>query len=525
MRRALFLAVFLMCIAASAAAFEWNTPVTDSVGIVESLRVLHDQTDPDNPFWATVNRLNLLVAKGRFLAGLRYDTEAYFLPEEYYLRYVPEKVFLQYERSPWLVRIGDSFVRFGEGLTLSLLQRDEFGEDTTIQGVLFHEASDYFDLDMLVGPVNPGDSSSFTPERAEQSEPDFIDERDLLWGGQFMAGHPRYLKVGASWVGGTVRYDPDSPLARFEEDDRINLFSFIANAPDMGGVGSVQGEYAWLERLDQRREIEDVEFEGRGAHLATTWYIGPVTMLLEGTDYYRFDWEYNDPPSMEYPKVSFGHLPNLEDAIGGRGRLDYMIPGLNLGLYANYTNIQTHEEMPTDLAGHYSGEIPWREWIEHTYGGFDRAFANGAMLSGAGGYREIVEGRWVHGELDLDMPIVHPHSLAAGYHAKQFHGFGVMRETDYASHEGVLAYGWSPYFSLTGTYEYSNEPVSGEITLNGGEAEDPHYWAVETMIQPVDWMRINLAYGRYKGGLKCSGGVCRMMPPFEGFKSEFVVRF
>ncbi len=525
MRRILLCLALLLGWSASARAFQWDTPVTDSLSIVESLRVLHDQTDPNNPFWATVNRLNLLMSKGHFLASLRYDTEAYFLSDQYFVKYVPEKVFFQYQQSVWLVRVGDYFVRFGQGLTLSLLQRDEFGEDTTIQGLLFHEASDYFDFDAIGGPVNPGDDRSFTPARAQEGEPDFFNGRDLLWGGQFMAGHPRYLKVGGSWVGGTIRYDHNDPLARFQQDDVINLYSIIANAPDMGGVGSLQGEYAWLERIDQRRIIPSIPFEGRGAHLATTWFAGPVTLLLEGTDYFRFGYEYNDPPSMDYPKVSFGHLPNFQDAIGGRARADYMIPVINLGVYANYMNVQSHKEMPLDLAGHYGDKIPWEEWIEHTYGGFDRAFANGAMLSGAGGYREIVEGRWVHGELDFDTPIVRPHSLTVGYHVKQFHGFGVMQQTDYVSHEMTLTYGYTPYFSLTGSYEYSDEPAGGEITLTGQPSHDPHYWAVETMIQPVDWLQMNLAYGRYKGGLKCSGGVCRQMPPFEGFKSEFVVRF
>ena len=55
--------------------------------------MLHDQTDPNNPFWATVNRLNLLMSKGHFLASLRYDTEAYFLSDQYFVKYVPEKAF------------------------------------------------------------------------------------------------------------------------------------------------------------------------------------------------------------------------------------------------------------------------------------------------------------------------------------------------------------------------------------------------------------------------------------------------
>jgi hypothetical protein len=31
--------------------------------------------------------------------------------------------------------------------------------------------------------------------------------------------------------------------------------------------------------------------------------------------------------------------------------------------------------------------------------------------------------------------------------------------------------------------------------------------------------------GRSKGGLKCSGGICRIFPDFEGVKLEATVRF
>ena len=305
----------------------------------------------------------------------------------------------------------------------------------------------------------------------------------------------------------------------------INLYSVLFDASKIGNIGSAQGEYAWLEFYDDRRQLDPLAWEGRGAHLASTWYLGPVTFLAEATDYYRFDYAWNDPPTMEYPKTTFGHPPNLEDAVGARGRLDYVIPVLELGIYANYTNIQSHETEPEQLADHYSDKLHWQEWIEHTFGGFDRNFANGAYISGAGGYREIVEGRWIHGELDGETPIVAPHSITVGFHAKQFHGFGVMKTTEYASLENVLGYAYAPYFSITGIYEHSNETSGGTIQLGAQEEKNPHFWSVETMIKPNDWLQMDLAYGRFKGGLKCAGGVCRQIPPFEGFKSEFSVRF
>ncbi|MDP8223536.1 MAG: DUF6029 family protein [Candidatus Lernaella stagnicola] len=524
MLRRIITVLALLALPAGAWAVEWNTPLTDSVSIVETLRVNYDITNEDQEFWAIVNRLNVEICKGSFIAGLRYDTEAYLLDEEYFVRYVPEKFYVQYYERPLLFRVGDSYVRFGQGLTLSLLKRDEFGEDTTVQGALFKLEHEYFEFETLVGPVNVGDDRRFGPERARTEEPGFFDERDLIWGARIMGGAPGVFRGGFAWVGGNLRAEQEGDLAQFDEDDDINLYSLMFEAPVIGSFGAADGEYAWLEYTDNRdQRLGDIEYEGRGAHLATTWYLGPVTLLAEGTDYFRFDYPYNDPPSMEYPEESFGHLPNYDDAIGARGRVDYTIPGAELGVFVNYTNIQTHEGIPLELADHYSSESPWLEWIEHTYGGFDRTFGNGLYLTGKGGYREAPEGRFVHGDIKVDTPIISPHSVNAEWRVKQFHSFDETQFEDALTWSTALGYAWAPYVTLTGLYEWSDEPAV--LELGARPDDDENFWAVESTIQPADWTRISLAYGRYKGGLKCAGGVCRQIPPFEGFKSEFAFFF
>lgn len=526
LRRIVVIAV-LVCLPATVWALELKTPVTDSLSIVETLKAQYDITDEDNPYWALINRLNLVVAKGPFMAGVRYDAEAYFLDEEYYARYIPEKAFFQYQEDGILLRLGDSYVQFGHGLTVSLLKRDEFGEDTTVQGGLFKLEQDYFEFETFIGPVNPGDDRRFGPERAQVEEPEFFSERDQLWGARLVGGAPGIVRGGGSWVGGTLRTDPDSPLAEFEEDDMINLYSLLIEAPDLAGVGAIDGEYAWLEYEDVRTErLGDLEYEGRGAHLSSTWYLGPVTLLAEGIDYFRFGYPHNDPPTMEFPEMAFGHLPNYDDAIGGRARLDYTIPVLELGVYGNYTNIQTHEETSEQLTDHYSADAsPWLEWIEHAYGGFDRTFGYGTYLAGVGGYREAPEGRFVHGQLRVDTPVVAPHSVNAEGAVKQFHSYDENSYADAVSYETSLGYGYAPYFAITGCYEWSDEPAGGVLELGAQAEEDPHFWSVDAVIKPADWSRITLAYGRYKGGIKCAGGVCRQVPPFEGLKTEFAFLF
>jgi hypothetical protein len=46
---------------------------------------------------------------------------------------------------------------------------------------------------------------------------------------------------------------------------------------------------------------------------------------------------------------------------------------------------------------------------------------------------------------------------------------------------------------------------------------------VQYRFTPSSYVRVFA--GRSKGGLKCSGGICRIFPEFEGVKLEATVRF
>jgi hypothetical protein len=530
-------------VAAAAQALELETPVTDSVSIIETLTVIHDVTNPGEPFWALVNWLNLQVAKGPFTAGIRYDTEAYLLNETYAGRYLPQKYFVQYDQKPFFVRVGDFYARFGNGLTLSMLKIDAFGIDATIQGAVFRTMLDYFEVEALGGPVNYEDDSSFTPARVVP-QPSFWDGRDLLWGARLMAGPPKYIRVGGTWVGGVLRDHTEGALARFSRDNTFNMYSAIIEAPHLGPAGSIEGEYAWLDYDNAHKNgVPDEKYEGHGTYLLSTWYPGPVTLTVEGIDYFKFALtsasgttatsalanpvQYNLPPSLEYTDMAFGHPPNYDDSTGGRARLDYTIPGIDLASFVNYTRIESHK-FPVDLVGEHYGATaanPRVKWIEHLYGGFDRNFGNGAQVVINGGYREIEEGRYIHGQVQGATPIVYPHSLNAETQAKQFQGMGDNSSSRYYDQDSTIGYAYAPYFSVSGEYEWSNQPAGGVITVGAAKQNQPNFWSVQTVVQPANWARLTLGYGRYQGGLQCSGGVCRIMPPFTGFKSQYAFRF
>ena len=72
-----------------------------------------------------------------------------------------------------------------------------------------------------------------------------------------------------------------------------------------------------------------------------------------------------------------------------------------------------------------------------------------------------------------------------------------------------------PAWSITGQVEYLTDAATTHPTFPGMFVQ----W------KPDSASFVRLFVGRSKGGLKCSGGVCRVFPDFEGVKLETTLRF
>jgi len=526
---AFFLAVAL--IPAWALAFELETPLTDSVTVLETLKVLWDRTveDSDQHFWATVNRLTLNVAKGPVLIGARYDVEAYFEKDDTPVKHLPRKFYLQVNQRPLDLRIGDFYASQGRGLVLHVIKNDEFGEDTSIQGEFLGISTRYISYSGLAGVINEGDDLTFYPERARDPEKHYAD-RDLLWSQGLVLSLPRVIKVGAHYTGAVERTDKEIEIVEAEKDNRYDLLGFSLALPNLWGVGSLHAEYAYREFLDGKRFLDDLEEEGRGLYLAANFYFAGVDLLLEGKDYYRFTFPYSEPPTLEEEELAF-ELPEYEDEFGGRIRVGYMIPVIETYIYANYLHTKGHILTPPTLKDHYDHGNEFRAFdrVKHVYGGIERRWENTAYILGSGGYRELDIGRWVHSEMNAGLPVTERSSLTVSFGWRDYRGIGAFRDTSYGSELFQLTYSFSPYLDLTGRYEHSTEPSAASTGdtdfLGEGGSDKEDFWSVEAKLRPTSASSVSLFWGAEKGGPKCSGGVCRVVPSFEGLKAEFSIRF
>ena len=81
-----------------------------------------------------------------------------------------------------------------------------------------------------------------------------------------------------------------------------------------------------------------------------------------------------------------------------------------------------------------------------------------------------------------------------------------------------LALHWVSRGIVTLFYERSNDP---ELMLVSDKTE---WWAGQFEVKLSSSNSISATWGSTRGGVKCSGGVCRAFPPFEGLRLEMIFR-
>jgi hypothetical protein len=161
--------------------FDARPPPGNTVPTLESLE--------DSGWFGWINRLNAALRWSRWTVGLRLDSAVYaFRPADRALpaygpqsvppydpasvaslraqvqgddesRYrnsvYPAKLWATYAAPGLEVTVGDAYVQFGRGLTLSMRKVDELGIDTTLRGAKLQVTRDPFSVTAVAGFANP----------------------------------------------------------------------------------------------------------------------------------------------------------------------------------------------------------------------------------------------------------------------------------------------------------------------------------------------------------------------------------
>ena len=90
---------------------------------------------------------------------------------------------------------------------------------------------------------------------------------------------------------------------------------------------------------------------------------------------------------------------------------------------------------------------------------------------------------------------------------------GELEGHDFQSGHFIASADYDHNYSAALIWDVSNDP-----SLLKTEEDIQHWVSGEFSIKPQDGLWVRASYGKEKGGVRCTGGVCRVLNPFEGFR-------
>ena len=95
----------------------------------------------------------------------------------------------------------------------------------------------------------------------------------------------------------------------------------------------------------------------------------------------------------------------------------------------------------------------------------------------------------------------------------EVYGGNVSEVHEFKSGHFIASADFAHKYSAALIWDTSNDP-----SLSDGSEETQNWVSAELSLKPMDGLWVRTSYGKEKGGVRCTGGVCRVLNPFEGFR-------
>jgi hypothetical protein len=534
-RAALVLVLLALSLPAPARAFHLRDWLID---LTQSLAVEAHRTPSNEPDFQMVReKLTLAVAYQMYRAEARLEgTKFLGLPGSWSAP-SPHADVLEAEKLTFEVRgrdarvwVGDFYQVLGRGLLLNLRKMDELGLDTTLRGAKATFQDRELSLTAFGGLTNGVNLDPATWKKVD-------DPNDLLTGAA--VGYRLPIGLEAGLHGLYARFRQDVP----PENDHARQEAWGLGASlDWRRLG-LYGEADFLRRsavsyfasneglgLDYRSTRDD----GLAAFLSGLQRFGPVTLLAEAKWTHRFGLEstlrpgdstrglaalpYTASPTLEKEDL---RLAPHESALGARARVSLTIAPADAVLRLDHT----HFFDPPDAPGSLSAIDPYDDVdrIDHTTLAWEQhLLENRLTLTATGGFRQEMKKSpepdhqlW-YAEASAQVPI------AAGFAVDL-----IARHEDWKDDDPLLGVDAWRDGTLGMTFTLWSDLVLAVSTDYSTRSTAVHTWFPNGSLE---WKYTDTgsvkAFGGYsRGGLKCVGGVCRMLPDFDGGWVLWVQRF
>ncbi len=444
-----------------------------------------------------LNQFDLNVVKGDFILGMRLDGDLDFSPADG--KFHLAKRFFRMDKEKIYLNLGDFYHSIGRGLTLSLLKTFEeegleYLIDTTVDGgrVVLNTTS--FTADLLGGWI----------EREKSGIKDKVYAASLGW------KYRNFSTLQLSLVGSHLEEDS------LWGNKNVFMQSVSLDIPNIADKAKIFGEFT----LVQKDKYDSEErIHGHGLYIESGLFLGQWSFLAEFKNYRHMDFEYNRPPLLESEGLEIladQFNTDVADSTGISTRIDYSFSPHPTLLYGKFFySFDNPEDHP--LFGDYRREIT------HLFFGMETKFKSTGYLNALAGYRNedstdvffLTFGKTFHYQFNISYPLTSKLALEFDWKAKTFNG----EYTDYMERRSFLSAHYASRIILTLLFEQTDNPEILFIT------DKKDWWALQAELRFAKGNSVRLFYGSTKGGVKCSGGLCRLFPPFEGLRMEVIWRF
>ena len=453
----------------------------------------------------------------------------------------PERMTLRWEHENWLVEAGDSQLVLGRSIALAFRKVDLLGVDTALRGAHVRYQGQYVRARLHAGVANP--------QNQDPIDLSIIREfSDVVTAGTLGATLPGETRIDLGLHAANLWF-ADEPIGGFAQPPNrmVSIAGWSAEAPALlDGRLALYVENDALRRVWGAQGSGEQEF-GRATYASAQLSLDELTVLVEWKDYDNFlvagstdesrAWRiYGAAPSIEYEGPQ--RLRAIGNQRGGGVRVDYaFLPGpwsfsinevaygLNeelredpwSGVLVSHTwaTLVRRQEYAESLIWSLNFVLGWREEVllhdpvlmpGHRAGELDRRMIHGQV--------EVTLGS---GDHSFDIHVDHRHETQldfSGYRQFQVGGTSVTY-TFGVPLTATVGLRWSDY----NLGEVTQRSMRDYNFLGGNM-----YPSVEVRYSFDPGTSLRLFAGQTPGGQICSGGVCRVVPPFEGVLLQFVGR-
>jgi hypothetical protein len=297
----------------------------------------------------------------------------------------------------------------------------------------------------------------------------------------------------------------------------VSMESVSLDIPNISDKAKLYGELALVQKDTY---YSDERINGHGLYLESGFFLGNFSLLLELKDYKNLNYEYNRPPLLESEQLDI--MANqfdmdATDITGISGRVDYFSEKINTVFYGKLSYFLDN---PEDHRIYHKYERK----IVHFFGGIEHKFKDTGYLNVLVGYRKedtdslifnYTHGNTFHYQFNATYPLTTRLSLEADWKNKDFKG----EYWDYYERRSFFSIHYSPRWIITLLFDQTNDPEI--LTFK----DKKNWWGGQIEVRVTHANSIRIFYGSMKGGVKCSGGVCKFFPPFEGLRIDAIFRF